>query len=206
MICWFARGLTANIWTLDNMCEISDPLSYTIEWLHVLKWNMSHLMTKPTKWHVRPAKTQISLGIRPVWSESLLSACRKLGSLATHWTHSEDSDQTGWMSRLIWVFAGRTCHFVAFITLRLILFLHNACQLLLCWHWYINLFGWKKNSFWLCFKFRVWENPKLEICSNSSFWKKWLLLTCLHYTELSQVPAWGLRLETSTSYSQKLNI
>ena len=25
-------------------------------------------MTKPTKWHVRPAKTQISLGICPVWS------------------------------------------------------------------------------------------------------------------------------------------
>ena len=27
---------------------------------------MSHLVTKPTEWHVRPAKTQISLGIRPV--------------------------------------------------------------------------------------------------------------------------------------------
>ena len=25
-------------------------------------------MTKPTKWHVRPAKTPISLGILPVWS------------------------------------------------------------------------------------------------------------------------------------------
>ena len=33
---------------------------------------MSHLMTKPTKWPVPPAKTQISLGIRPVWSESSL--------------------------------------------------------------------------------------------------------------------------------------
>ena len=57
---------------------------------------------------VCPAKTQISLGIRPVWSESLLSAWRKLGSLATQWVHCEDSDQTGWMPRLIWVFAGRT--------------------------------------------------------------------------------------------------
>ena len=36
------------------------------------------------------SKTRISLGIRPVWSESLLSAWRKLGSLATHWAHSED--------------------------------------------------------------------------------------------------------------------
>ena len=51
-------------------------------------------MTKPTEWHVCPAKTQISLGIRPVWSESSLSAWRKLGSLATHEMHSEDSDQT----------------------------------------------------------------------------------------------------------------
>ena len=65
-------------------------------------------MTKPRKWHVRPAKTQISLGIRPVWSESPLSAWRKLGSLATQWAHSEDSDQTGRMLKLFWVFAGRT--------------------------------------------------------------------------------------------------
>ena len=69
---------------------------------------MSRLMTKPTKWHMRPAKTPICLGIRPVWSESSLSAWRKLGSLATHWAHSEDSDQTGRMPRLIWVVAGRT--------------------------------------------------------------------------------------------------
>ena len=77
------------------------------------------IVTKPTKWHVRPAKTQISLDIRPVWSKSSLSAWRKLGSLATHWEQSEDSDQTGRMPRLIWVFAGRTCHFVGFVTMRL---------------------------------------------------------------------------------------
>ena len=63
---------------------------------------------KTNKMAVRPAKTQISLGIRPVWSESSLSAWRNLGSLATHWAHSEDSDQTGRVPRLIWVFAGRT--------------------------------------------------------------------------------------------------
>ena len=37
---------------------------------------------------VCPAKTRISLGIRPVWSESLLSAWRNIKSLATHWAHS----------------------------------------------------------------------------------------------------------------------
>ena len=59
---------------------------------------------KTNKMSVCPAKTQISMGIRPVWSESSLSAWRKLGSLATHQAHSEDSDQTGRMPRLIWVF------------------------------------------------------------------------------------------------------
>ena len=50
---------------------------------------------KTNKVSVHPVKTQISLGVRPVWSESWLSAWRKLGPLATHWAHSEDADQTG---------------------------------------------------------------------------------------------------------------
>ena len=70
---------------------------------------------KTNKMTVRPAKTQITLGIRPVWSES---------PLCTHWVakdpsflhgDSEDSDQTGWMPRLIWVFTVRRCHFVGFV-------------------------------------------------------------------------------------------
>ena len=69
-------------------------------------------MTKPTKWSVCPGKTQISLGIHPVWSESLLSAWTIIGSLATYKAHSKDSDQTWRMPRLIWVFAGGTSHFV----------------------------------------------------------------------------------------------
>ena len=69
---------------------------------------MSNRMTKPIKWPVHPAKTQISLSICPVWSESLLSAWRNTGPLITYWVHSEDSDQIGWMPRLIWVFVWRT--------------------------------------------------------------------------------------------------
>ena len=82
--------------------------------------NLSRLMPKPTKLHVGPAKTQISLGIRPVWSETSLSAWRNLGSLAIHSAYSEDSDQSGRIPRLIWVFAGRTCHFVGFVMRRLL--------------------------------------------------------------------------------------
>ena len=32
----------------------------------LLYHNMSRIVTQPTKWHVRPAKTQISLGISPI--------------------------------------------------------------------------------------------------------------------------------------------
>ena len=58
-------------------------------------WNRLPITCEPrhdktNKVTVRPAKTQISLGIRPVWSASSLSAWRKLGSLATHWAHSQD--------------------------------------------------------------------------------------------------------------------
>ena len=49
-----------------------------------------------------PVKTRISLGIR--FDQSSLSAWTKFGSLAVHWTHGEDSDQT----RLICVFVGHT--------------------------------------------------------------------------------------------------
>ena len=61
-------------------------------------------MTKPAKWLC----AQISLNIRPVWSESSLSAWGNIG-------RSEDSDLTRRMPRLIWVVAGHTsfcwfCH------------------------------------------------------------------------------------------------
>ena len=57
---------------------------------------------------VCPAKTQICLGIRPVWSESLLSAWRKLEAWVLSYPLSTQQrlDQTGRMRRLFWVFAG----------------------------------------------------------------------------------------------------
>ena len=67
-----------------------------------VKTYLSRLMTKPAKWHVCPAKTQISLGIPPVWSESSLSAWRKFGSLATHWAHSADFCLLPYILKTIW--------------------------------------------------------------------------------------------------------
>ena len=53
-------------------------------------------------------KTQISLGIRPVWSESFLCAQWVAKGSMLLQADSEDSDQTRRMRRLISVFAGRT--------------------------------------------------------------------------------------------------
>ena len=64
---------------------------------------------KCTFWHVHPTKTQIRLRIRAVWSESSLSAWRKIASLAIQNAPSDDSDQTVRMRRLIWIFAGQIC-------------------------------------------------------------------------------------------------
>ena len=63
---------------------------------------MSCSMTKPIKWPLRPAaagqnqqnhlcaqQRQISLGIRPVWSEYSLSTWRNIGSSATHWAQAK---------------------------------------------------------------------------------------------------------------------
>ena len=68
---------------------------------------MSRDMTKPTKW------LDVQRRLRSAWAsaqsdQSSLSAWRNLGFSASHWAHCEDSDQTGRMPRLIWVFAGRT--------------------------------------------------------------------------------------------------
>ena len=75
---------------------------------------------KTNKMTVRQAKTQISLGIRPVWS---VFAVRSMGSygpkLFFMWT-SKTLIRLSGLPRLIWVFAGRTCHFVGFVMRRLV--------------------------------------------------------------------------------------
>ena len=69
---------------------------------------------KTNKMSVRPAKTPISLSIRPVWSESSLCAQWVPKDQSFLHADSEDSDQTGRMPRLIWVFAERTATLLFF--------------------------------------------------------------------------------------------
>ena len=75
---------------------------------HTLWLYLNRLMTKSTKWLCTKRR------LRSAWASAQSDQrlrCpheNNLGSLATHLAHSKDSDQTGRMPRLIWVFAGRT--------------------------------------------------------------------------------------------------
>ena len=121
---WFSQSsFFLFFFFLSSCCEVtflllSVMLAYTFTAMK--RVNMSYLMIKPTRWSVRTVKTQISLGIRPVWSEP--SQCAKCVAEDPKLIHadSEDTDQTGRMLRLIWVFAGRTDHFADFGMRRLI--------------------------------------------------------------------------------------
>ena len=56
----------------------------------------------------------------PVWSESSLCTLWVAKDPSVLHADSEDSDQTGRMPLLIWVFTGHTCHFVGFVMRQLI--------------------------------------------------------------------------------------
>ena len=63
-------------------------------------WYVNGLLNEPrhdktSRMSVRPAKTQISLGIRPVWSESLLCAQSIAKDSSFLHADSKDPDQTG---------------------------------------------------------------------------------------------------------------
>ena len=53
---------------IPNLFSIAQVIHYIIPTRAATWDDLSRLMTKPTKWHVRPAKTRISLDIRTVWS------------------------------------------------------------------------------------------------------------------------------------------
>ena len=110
--CWERRAASSlfrvwNVYMYDLFAQYlkiwtPEIISIWIVWFHY----MSSDMTKTNKLTVRPAKTQISLGICPVWLES--SLCTQWVAKDPRFLHvdSKDSDQTGRMPKLIWVFAG----------------------------------------------------------------------------------------------------
>ena len=104
-------------------------------------WIFQPPYDKTNKWHVRPAKTQISLGIRPVLSESSLSAWRQLGSLATGWAQANtlirlggcpgwSESSTGRTSILLVVSLGGS--FLVSFSIQFVLFLEFTIKLINC--------------------------------------------------------------------------
>ena len=90
------------------------------------EWKYKHQRTtKPMIRRVRSAKTQISLRIRAVWSESSLIACL-LYPPGYQTGIKENPCYTGWMYKLIWVFAGHTGLIVGFVVRWLIKWRHKG--------------------------------------------------------------------------------
>ena len=85
---------TRNVGTVVKFCSCTENIS----WFFVkLLWRCcckNEPQRDKTNKMMCAQQRQISLDIRPVWSESSLSTWRNLGSLATYWANSEDSDQT----------------------------------------------------------------------------------------------------------------
>ena len=107
--------VVSNRW-FDKEVRHSTSLNITVIIKRVKDYKWATAWQKLTKWPMRPEKSRITC---PGLLESSLSAWRRLSTLAVLKAHSEDSDQTERMSRLIWVFAERTCHFVGFVMLWL---------------------------------------------------------------------------------------
>ena len=106
------------------------------------KFCMSRNVRKRTFGHVPSTKTQISLRIRAVWSESSLSAWSNFASLAIQNAPSEDSDQTAQMRSLIWIFAGRICREILFVRCGSYLFFVR----LLTWYYHLALSSFFRTS------------------------------------------------------------
>ena len=97
---------------------------------------------------MRPAKIQISLRIRAIWSESSQGEFRIAKDAKFLHADNEDSNQTARKRRPIWVIVGRTCHKVRFLTSRIVLITENyyiwfhvifAVFVIIFVHYYITL-------------------------------------------------------------------
>ena len=88
-------NFTSDVHWLTECCSVPINRSCYSPWNRTNTNYMNHLTKIPTKWPLRPMKTQISLGIRPDWSESLLCA---------HWVtkdpsflHADSEDWSDWV-------------------------------------------------------------------------------------------------------------
>ena len=119
-----------------------------VAWLCFSKFAFNIWATKPTLKLVQTAKTQISLRIRAVWSESSLIACAFYSLHAIQRWMNENPCHTGWMYRLIWVFAGHTGLIVGFV-MRWLISKLSCIQMKLTQCWLIRVHVTSRTLDWL---------------------------------------------------------
>ena len=118
---------------------------------------MSCCMANPTKMSCAPGEYSDRPGHPPNLIRVTTVRMKKPWVLiATHWAHSEDSGQSGWMPRLIWVFAGCTYYFACFV------------MFLLKWSQWIPVE--RKGNFQL---FKYWEINYVLLYLIMLFWNVW---------------------------------
>ena len=83
-----------NITLLTAVCYSHSAVNASFSESSLHDFNMSRMMRKPTNWSVRPARTQISLGIRPVWSKS--SLCAQWVAKDSSFLHADSEDWSYW--------------------------------------------------------------------------------------------------------------
>ena len=127
--CWHLFYGKITLFKLQQLVQLSDDFLSTSNFFHMRKHEFictfQRHMIWAAAWQNKENDLCAQQRLRSAWAsaqsdQSLLSAWRNLWSSATHPGHSKDSDQTGWMHRLIWVVAWSTCHFVGFDVHRLI--------------------------------------------------------------------------------------
>ena len=109
-----------------------------------------------------------------VWSESLL--CALWVDKDPMFLHADrkDSDQTGRMPRLIWVFTGRTCHFVSFVKLRLNYLLCRCNHRNNCTIWATNtLYGDPCPNTFKYLMITYFCQRQGKVCYHGNAWSLW---------------------------------
>ena len=96
--------------------------SYSFSLIRAFHYHVAVSSIRATSWQNQQNDCAPSEDSDQPWHPPESSLCTQWVAKNPSFLHadSEDSDQTGQMPRLIWVFAGRTCHFVCFVTRRLI--------------------------------------------------------------------------------------
>ena len=119
VVCWMDKSLAL---MLKYLWFITTITSWCASIQYMLLLAMSLNIRKRTLGHLRPAKIQINLRIRAVWSESSLVAFWIVKDAKFLHADNENSNHTARMRRLIWVIVGHTCQKIRFLPARLLCF------------------------------------------------------------------------------------